>query len=250
MTKQQCTKCLTSKPLTSKHFERRNDSGVLRWRRVCRPCDSISRKAYHVAKVNGTFKPTTRSKDWNGQKLHHLTFLTRHPIRRAGHVVWRALCDCGNKTVVWPQNVILGKTTSCGCVRKTYEQLMAHRKNTPIVSSARAVWRGNYRDGDCDFDTFYQLSQQSCYYCGRPPHRVYNVGQKGKSYRGCSQIQLERGDFTYNGLDRLDSSKGHTIDNIVPCCLDCNQSKMDKTIGEFIAHIERMYLGTRNLIAK
>ena len=29
------------------------------------------------------------------------------------------------------------------------------------------------------------------------------------------------------GLDRKDNSKGHTIDNCVPCCKECNVSRMD-----------------------
>lgn len=30
-----------------------------------------------------------------------------------------------------------------------------------------------------------------------------------------------------NGLDRIDSSKGHTKENCVPCCKECNQAKMN-----------------------
>lgn len=30
-----------------------------------------------------------------------------------------------------------------------------------------------------------------------------------------------------NGLDRMDSSKGHTKENCVPCCRECNQAKMN-----------------------
>jgi hypothetical protein len=246
MTKQQCTKCLTAKPLTSKHFERRKDRGVLRWRKVCKACMAISDKVYRAATANGTFKPTTRSKDWSGQKLHYLTLLVRHPKRRAGHVVWRALCDCGKKTVVWPQNVILGKTTSCGCKRSEYYKKPHHRKWPPMISTARTVWGAAYNDGDCDFNTFFNLSQQPCWYCKRLPFLTYNIA-KNVSYRTFSEDQFNNGNFTYNGLDRIDSSKGHDIGNIVPCCHDCNMAKLDKTMSEFLAHIERMYQGTHEL---
>lgn len=31
--------------------------------------------------------------------------------------------------------------------------------------------------------------------------------------------------YTYNGVDRLDSSMGYTPDNCVPCCWECNNMK-------------------------
>ncbi len=43
------------------------------------------------------------------------------------------------------------------------------------------------------------------------------------------------------GLDRVDSSKGYHIDNVVPCCDKCNQSKMEMSIEEFKSHIEAIY---------
>lgn len=38
------------------------------------------------------------------------------------------------------------------------------------------------------------------------------------TYCGCS-LELERG----SALDRIDNSKGYTIDNVLPCCGKCNQ---------------------------
>jgi len=191
----------------------------------------------------------TKAKDWTGQKFGRLTFVRRADKRVNGKILWEALCDCGNTTYVRPGYVSRGRTSSCGCYRKEYEQQLAARTNPPIISSARAVWRGAYKDDGLSFDSFYLLSQQSCYYCSRLPHRTYNVGKKGKPYRGCSDLQVQCGNFTYNGLDRIDSLKGHTLDNVVPCCTDCNQAKMGKTMQEFIAHIERMYIHTRRLVA-
>jgi hypothetical protein len=43
------------------------------------------------------------------------------------------------------------------------------------------------------------------------------------------------------GLDRVDSSKGYTIDNIVPCCFVCNVMKMDKPENEFKSHIIKIF---------
>lgn len=35
------------------------------------------------------------------------------------------------------------------------------------------------------------------------------------------------GDINKIGCDRIDNSKGHTIDNVVPCCVDCNKARSD-----------------------
>jgi len=43
-----------------------------------------------------------------------------------------------------------------------------------------------------------------------------------------------------NGLDRVDSSKGYTIDNVVPCCPLCNTMKLDKTREQFLEQCQRI----------
>ena len=44
-----------------------------------------------------------------------------------------------------------------------------------------------------------------------------------------------------NGLDRVDSSKGYTIDNVVPCCAICNTAKNKMTQKEFKEWIKTVY---------
>jgi hypothetical protein len=38
--------------------------------------------------------------------------------------------------------------------------------------------------------------------------------------------------FKSNGFDRKDNSIGHTIDNCVPCCTECNNGRMDNFTHE------------------
>lgn len=51
--------------------------------------------------------------------------------------------------------------------------------------------------------------------------------------------------FPATGFDRVDNSRGHTKDNCVPCCLECNVARMDnfsfeemKIIGEAIREVK------------
>lgn len=54
------------------------------------------------------------------------------------------------------------------------------------------------------------------------------------------------GDDKRIGCDRIDNSKGHTMDNVVPCCIECNAARNDnftfeemKEIGKVIREIKR-----------
>lgn len=41
-------------------------------------------------------------------------------------------------------------------------------------------------------------------------------------------------DWTKIGCDRIDNSKPHTPDNVVPCCFDCNKKRGTKSYEEFL----------------
>ena len=44
----------------------------------------------------------------------------------------------------------------------------------------------------------------------------------------------------YNGIDRVDNSKGYTKDNSVPCCEKCNYGKNVYSATEYIEHCKRV----------
>ena len=68
---------------------------------------------------------------------------------------------------------------------------------------------------DLSEEQFLAFWQQPCYYCGS--------------------------DISTIGLDRLDSSWGYSLENVVPCCEVCNKMKMALGVVEFIGHISRIY---------
>ena len=43
------------------------------------------------------------------------------------------------------------------------------------------------------------------------------------------------------GLDRVDSSEGYKVNNVVPCCTTCNTMKNSLTTEEFKSHIIKLY---------
>ena len=43
------------------------------------------------------------------------------------------------------------------------------------------------------------------------------------------------------GFDRVDNTKGYTVDNTVPCCKMCNVMKNDRNKTQFFQHIRKVY---------
>lgn len=184
----------------------------------------------------------TTAKDYTGQKFGHLTFIRQTNVRKWKKIIWELQCDCGNLYYNTPYKVTSGSVQGCGCrmwTAYTGEGGKKARKFHPIISSARKMWRDRYRE--CKFETFYEMSQQPCHYCGSPPSLSYNKGFD-RGGRHVSDYQKDSGTFIYNGLDRKNSDLPHIEGNIVPCCWRCNRMKSNTPYNDFLQHIRTMYV--------
>lgn len=73
-----------------------------------------------------------------------------------------------------------------------------------------------------DQEKFNGLVLSDCFYCGQQPMR--RIGRdKSNAYR-----------MFVNGVDRIDSSRGYELDNVLPCCETCNKMKMDMGLEQFM----------------
>lgn len=147
---------------------------------------------------------------------------------RYGHSYVKASCKCGNQDADIMVSALLNRRAiSCGC------HIVGGKKgklySDPRMSSAKKIYREVYKDGDLQFEDFLTLSQQNCFYCDASPQNSFNVYFK------------ENGTFIYNGLDRIDNTLPHNLNNIVPCCIDCNKAKMKRTTQEFFDWINRVF---------
>lgn len=57
----------------------------------------------------------------------------------------------------------------------------------------------------------------NCNYCDSEPLSVATNGKRPET--------KAHNKYIYNGLDRKDNSTGYTLENVVPCCKMCNNSK-------------------------
>lgn len=81
-----------------------------------------------------------------------------------------------------------------------------------------------------DLDYLKTVIYQDCHYCGTAPmNKIVARSKRGYTL-----------EFTYNGLDRKDSSGGYFPENCVPCCPICNRAKGSVSYAEFSQWVRRM----------
>lgn len=225
--------------LTGQRFGRLVVSGALGSRKgkrvwLCR-CDCGNEKIVETASLlSGNTKScgcaTGRFIDETGKVYGRLTVISLENDKRNG-AMWRCRCECGNEVIVRGNQLRRGITKSCGCLRteRAFERVSLPKG---IAGMNRAIgnMRGNARRRHIAWeltdDQVIHLMKQDCHYCGVSPTHV---------------SKARNGDYTYNGLDRVNNSKGYSAENVVPCCATCNNAKRTMSLDEFLGWIHRVY---------
>lgn len=144
---------------------------------------------------------------------------------------WKCKCDCGVETIVQPSSL---KYRS-GC-RSCVAQLRHDKKLKANPDYRQEAWlfktyKGNAKLRELEFnlskEDFLNLTRDNCFYCNASPRLSSNK-------RYLSTLQ-------WNGIDRVDNSKGYTIENSVGCCDICNYAKKKLDLDQFKIWIQRVY---------
>jgi hypothetical protein len=184
-----------------------------------------------------------------GLKFGRLIVISKNEIKgNRRQVKWNCECDCGNKHTVTGESLRSGKSKSCGCLLK--EARHVKNKNSDrekamlllIYSPLKKRHKNKFKNENyIDFELFKKLSLSNCFYCNTEPLNT----QSDIRYetRGGKKEKLIITDFVlkYNGIDRIDSSKGYELNNVVPCCKNCNSAKMELSINDFKNQIKKIY---------
>jgi hypothetical protein len=154
---------------------------------------------------------------------------------------WFCKCDCGITTSAPYTQLLNGSITTCNMPGHRAITRITTKHESPRMASANRVWKSEYWDKGqgCSFEIFMELSQLPCAYCGTTLSNDANI-YRSRKYKTYNE-RLITGSFKYNGLDRLDSTKPHSPDNIVTCCKICNMMKRNMLPDEFIIHISNIY---------
>lgn len=213
----------------------------------CRGWTSKVGTALKFEPFSADHKPGHNRRDLSGIQFHKLLV-----IRAVGHVryngkktrlVYEVLCDCGNLALMRGNDLVTKKILSCGCYKR--EQTIVFNKRTKTKAAHctfTSVWQ-SYKKGAKDrnyefkltHEEFYDLTQDDCFYCGLEPLQERQPRDKSKL-----------NSYFYNGVDRVDNSRGYTIDNVVSCCKICNRLKHTLTVEEWMQHMERILLHMKN----
>jgi hypothetical protein len=190
----------------------------------------------------GCLVKETRNKhtDLTGKKFGRLLVIKQNAkIGNHNMKYWDCLCDCGNTKIISGGSLRSGSTQSCGCLRSESAHLTNNIGDTKasfnyLYSSYKNSARIRNLDFQLDKETFKYYTKQECYYCGCEPEHE----QKNKS---------KTGNYIYNGIDRIDNTKGYIEGNIVSCCSICNYAKHVVPQQEFFEWVQKV---NNNLIAK
>lgn len=93
-----------------------------------------------------------------------------------------------------------------------------------LVRSRKVIANKYDREFDLTNEQLRILFKGNCHYCGIKPKQIW----RSRACRRNPKIEP----FVYNGIDRLDNSKGYTIDNCVSCCRRCNSAKNKFSVSE------------------
>jgi len=157
-----------------------------------------------------------RRKNIEGQTFGYLTAIKpvygHRPEEDRYRAWWLFKCQCGKEKIMLSGNVVCGHEKSCGCSPRG-------PKVDPLSVEKRlhkAYRHGAKRRGlsfEIEFEDFLRLIHQPCHYCGDEHSNlsapIKRMGRlKGQKYKP----------LAYNGLDRVDNSRGYEPSNVVPCC--------------------------------
>jgi len=167
----------------------------------------------------------TRFNNIAGKKFGKLTAIECVGKDSRYNNIWRCQCECGRFRDVVLGKLIQNKVKTCGCkIHYHYDEVglnILYNRYHKAANSRNYVW-------NISKEEFKYITKQNCFYCGHSPANI-------------QRFDRNRGEYIYNGLDRVDNKIGYSIDNVVPCCTKCNVAKNKMTIQEFKILVENIY---------
>ena len=168
--------------------------------------------------------------DLTNQRFGRLIALKDVGRDKKKSVLWLCTCDCGNETTVNADSLRSGNTKSCGCYHKIKTRKLFSR--SPEENGLQKVfcdYKKSARNKQLKFGIskkeFKILITSNCHYCGNTPGNC---------------LTQRNGFYIYQGIDRVDNTKGYVPGNVVPCCIICNRWKNTLTFDEFRTRVIRI----------
>lgn len=202
-----------------------NDCGNIRWvnpanpyfkKGICRNCNEISYRNEVLKIENENFKVLSIDEEGTKKNTRHTRYFVQ--CKKCGKVFSR------RASVI---RTSLNSIQCSNCRRNRNGKSL----NT-LQYKAYCYYKSSAIKRDLEWnlseEQFKKLIQGNCKYCNNTPSKKQTV-----SYKDTFEL--------INGIDRINSSKGYTIENCVSCCTRCNIMKSDMTLSDFKEHISKIY---------
>lgn len=185
----------------------------------CGRCQQVSGKFIRLGRSKSCrFCKGVKSKIFSsGMVIGSLTLLKRI-IKGRDIPYWECMCKCGGKDLVSEYNLKYEKRVTCRRCSPNIKRVGNSAFNGLFSSYKRSAQNRGISWG-LSIEDFGIITKSDCHYTGLPPSSI---------------IKTTTSIYTYNGIDRIDSSKGYVIDNCVPCNGVVNKMKMALPYEEFL----------------
>jgi len=165
--------------------------------------------------------------------------------------LWLCKCDCGNVVEVVGEYIKSRTKESCGCLKVEAAKAWKRKRSyaTVTITAQYGAHRRMARERNCEplsKSTWLTVVEKPCVYCGDIDKRNVATTNDYKKYSGPNLTDEERlmCEKSINGVDRVDSSKGYTVDNSVSCCARCNWMKSNQSVSDFVNKAEQIHTYT------
>jgi hypothetical protein len=143
--------------------------------------------------------------------------------RNSSTLLWDCVCKCGTQRFIRGNALTSGESKHC----RICSGIKSRKPNSGGAKGKVLTFyktNSKKRNHCWLLNDSYALEMMSCrcHYCGSYPKTISKPDQR-----------LNADLFTYNGIDRLDSTKGYIKENVVPCCKTCNIAKHTMKEKEF-----------------
>jgi len=155
--------------------------------------------------------------------------------------VWICRCVCGTEKTFWKFSAISHQET-CGCGTDIVGLTAKQRRS--VLSRMNSYKSGAKSRGfswELSYEQFVNITTKNCVYCNAAPKLWDCVSKAPSVMKDCPHVNSSLYEIVFNGIDRVDSNDGYTVDNSVACCTACNRAKSDMSIDDFKSQVERMY---------
>lgn len=150
-------------------------------------------------------------------------------FNKGSHTRYKCICICGKEFTPRASHVDRGTTTSCGCVRT---MLTKQRQWKGYGDISMSLWT-HIKESAKKRNIFFNITIKECWNLFLNQNRKCNISNIELYFPLTYENRL-KGEFTAS-LDRIDSSKGYTIDNIQWVHKDINKMKLDYSQEYFIS---------------